>query len=101
MENAFDNLKGVNPPFLFISELNRTSAILRDILSVSFNSITVDNETFFREIKDYISTIAPEKESIVKLHKVMYRYLNTSELRNRSNLPSVKRSPLRTGIPDH
>jgi ribonuclease G len=68
-ENAFDNLKGVNPPFLFISELNRTSAILRDILNVSFNSITVDNETFFREIKDYISTIAPEKESIVKLHK--------------------------------
>ncbi len=68
-ENAFDTLKGVNPPFLFISELNRTSAILRDILNVSFNSITVDNETFFREIKEYISTIAPEKESIVKLHK--------------------------------
>ena len=68
-ENAFDNLKGVNPPYLFISELNRTSAILRDILNVSFNSITVDNETFFREIKEYISTIAPEKENIVKLHK--------------------------------
>jgi ribonuclease G len=68
-ESAFDNLKGVTPPYLFISEINRTSAILRDILSVSFNSITVDNESFFREIKDYISTIAPEKEKIVKLHK--------------------------------
>jgi ribonuclease G len=68
-ENAFDNLKGVKPPFLLISELNRTSAILRDILSVSFNSITVDDEIIHREIKEYISTIAPEKEKIVKLHK--------------------------------
>ena len=38
-ESAFDTCKGVKPPYLFISELNRTSAILRDILSVSFNSI--------------------------------------------------------------
>jgi ribonuclease G len=69
-ENAFDNLKaGLKIPYLFISELNRTSAILRDILSVSFNSITVDDETFYREIRDYIITIAPEKEKIVKLHK--------------------------------
>lgn len=68
-ENAFDNLKGIKPPHLFIGEINRTSAILRDILNVSFNSITVDDEIIFREIKDYISTIAPEKEKIVKLHK--------------------------------
>ncbi len=68
-ENAFDNLKGIKPPFLFIGEINRTSAILRDILSVSFNSITVDDEVIFREIKEYINTIAPEKEKIVKLHK--------------------------------
>ncbi|HJZ39802.1 MAG TPA: Rne/Rng family ribonuclease, partial [Bacteroidales bacterium] len=68
-ENAFDNLRGVKPPFLLISELNRTSAILRDILNVSFNSITVDDEIIHREIKEYINTIAPEKEKIVKLHK--------------------------------
>jgi ribonuclease G len=68
-ENAFDNLKGIRPPYLFIGEINRTSAILRDLLSVSFNSITVDDEVIFREIKDYIITIAPEKEKIVKLHK--------------------------------
>jgi ribonuclease G len=68
-ENAFDNLKGIKPPHLFIGEINRTSAILRDILNVSFNSITVDDETIYREIKEYINTIAPEKEKIVKLHK--------------------------------
>jgi ribonuclease G len=68
-ENAFESLKSVKPPQLFIGEINRTSAILRDILNVSFNSITVDDEIIFREIKDYINTIAPEKEKIVKLHK--------------------------------
>ncbi len=69
-ENAFDSLRSVvKPPQLFIGEINRTSAILRDILNVSFNSIIVDEETIYREIKEYISTIAPEKEKIVKLHK--------------------------------
>jgi ribonuclease G len=65
-ESAFDTCRGVRPPHLFISELNRTSAILRDVLNVSFNNIHVNNENIFREIKEYISTIAPEKEKIVK-----------------------------------
>ena len=68
-ESAFERLKGGRPPQLMISELNRTSAILRDMLNVSFNSIHVNDETIWREIKDYISTIAPEKERIVTLYK--------------------------------
>jgi ribonuclease G len=67
-ENAFENLKGLTPPKLIIGELSRTSAILRDMLNGSFNSITVNDENICNEIKDYISTIAPEKEKIVKLH---------------------------------
>jgi ribonuclease G len=65
-ESAFDTCKGAKPPHLFISELNRTSTILRDVLSVSFNNIHVNNETIVRELREYISTIAPEKEKIVK-----------------------------------
>jgi ribonuclease G len=68
-ETAFDGLKDIKPPSLFISELNRTSAILRDILNVSFNSIIVDDDIIYRDIRDYISTIAPEKEKIVKLYR--------------------------------
>ncbi|OFY55921.1 MAG: ribonuclease G [Bacteroidetes bacterium RBG_13_46_8] len=67
-ESAFDSCKGVKPPHLFISELNRTSTILRDVLSVSFNNIFVNNETILRELREYISTIAPEKEKIIKLY---------------------------------
>jgi len=67
-ETAFENIKGVHPPRLIISELNRTSAILRDLLNVSFNSIYVNDETVYQEIRDYIATIAPEKQKIVKLY---------------------------------
>jgi ribonuclease G len=68
-ENAFEKIRGTKPPSLIISELNRTSAILRDILSVSFNSIYINDETAARETKEYISTIAPEKEKIVNFYR--------------------------------
>ena len=68
-ESAFDNLKGVRPPHLFLGELNRTSAILRDILNVTFNNIYVNDDNIYREIKEYLQTIAPEKVKIVKLYK--------------------------------
>ena len=49
--------------------MNRTSAILRDILSGSFNNIYVNDENVWREIKEYIATIAPEKEKIVTYYR--------------------------------
>jgi ribonuclease G len=67
-ENAFDRIRGKTPPSLIISEISRTSAILRDILNVSFNNIYVNDETTFQEVKEYISTIAPEKSKIVNLY---------------------------------
>jgi ribonuclease G len=67
-ESAFENMKSTGIPRQLINELNRTSAILRDMLNGSFSSITVNDEIIYDEIKDYISTIAPEKEKIVKLH---------------------------------
>lgn len=65
-ETAFDTLNGEVVPKLVISELNRTSAMLRDVLNGSFNHISVNEDTIYRELRDYINTIAPEKEKIVK-----------------------------------
>lgn len=66
-ERSFDDIRGITPPKIFISELNRTSAILRDLLNGSFTSINVNDEVTYKEIKNYIGSIAPEKEKIVKL----------------------------------
>lgn len=67
-ETAFEQFKSNEVPKLVISEISRTSAILRDMLNGTFNSIHVNNETASDEIKDYVSTIAPEKEKIVKYY---------------------------------
>lgn len=67
-ESAFERMRGTVPPSLIIGELNRTSAILRDILNVSFNNIYVNDDNVCREIREYISTIAPEKEKIVSFY---------------------------------
>ena len=56
-------------PSKVLSEMNKASSILRDIFDDSFSSITVDDETLYGQIKDYVHLIAPAKESIVKYYK--------------------------------
>lgn len=69
-ESAFSTVKkDIKSPRLFIGELNRTSAILRDLLNVSFNSIHVNDQAFVEDIRKYINEIAPESAKIVKLYK--------------------------------
>ncbi len=69
-ESAFSTVKKeIKSPRLFIGELNRTSAILRDLLNVSFNSIYVNDPAFADDIRKYIKEIAPESAKIVKLYK--------------------------------
>lgn len=68
-ESAFYNIKkDISKPKLLIGELNRTTAILRDILNVSFTNITVNKHDIGNDIKQYIREIAPEKEKIVKVY---------------------------------
>ncbi|MGB7843224.1 MAG: Rne/Rng family ribonuclease [Salinimicrobium sp.] len=55
-------------PSKVLGELNRASSILRDVFNDTFTSICVDDETLYTQIKDYVSEIAPKKESIVKLY---------------------------------
>jgi ribonuclease G len=68
-ESAFTKIDERNVPKLILSELDRTSALLRDILNGSFSNIYVNDGTFYQDIKNYIKTIAPEKKGIVKLYE--------------------------------
>lgn len=62
-------IKGAHHPSKVLGEMNRASSILRDIFNDSFTGITVDDETLYYQIKEYVSEIAPNKENIVKLYK--------------------------------
>ncbi len=65
-ESMFSGLKELEPPQLIMGELDRTSALLRDILNSSFHSIYANDANLIREIKEYVESIAPEKKKIVK-----------------------------------
>ncbi len=65
-ESIYDKIRGAAAPKLVLQEMDRTSTILRDLLNVSFNNVYVNDQILVREIKQYISTIAPDKQKIVK-----------------------------------
>ncbi len=67
-ESAIRGLSEARPRDRVLGEMNRASSILRDMLNESFESITVDTRESFEEIRQFIHTIAPDKERIVKLH---------------------------------
>ena len=62
-------LKKAKPGTRILGELNRSSAILRDLLSEKFNNIYVNDKEIQTELKEYLARISPEQEKIVKLHK--------------------------------
>ena len=54
-------------PQLVFEETGRTVALLRDLFNPTYESIHVNDEEVYNEVKDYITLIAPEKANIVKL----------------------------------
>jgi len=67
-KSAYSQLKTAKPPQKVLGEINRTSAILRDMLNASFTSIFIDDKELYEQIKEYIRTISPEQEKIVKYY---------------------------------
>ncbi len=55
-------------PALVFEEESRIVGMLRDVFSPSFESIHVNHEDTFHQIKNYVSLIAPERADIVKLY---------------------------------
>lgn len=62
-------LRTLKPPSRVISELDRTSVLLRDVLNESFNHVHVNDPDMYEEVRNFIGKIAPQKVDIVKLHK--------------------------------
>lgn len=67
-ETLTETLLDARPPKLALCELDRTAAMLRDILNSSFNQIVVNEKKTYEDIRKYIGEIAPEKQKIVKYY---------------------------------
>ncbi len=68
-ETTFNKLRRAQAPSLIIGEIDRTTALLRDIYHPDFNSIIVNDQSASSEISDYIGSIQPDKKKIVKYYK--------------------------------
>jgi ribonuclease G len=68
-ETFITRLPSVEPAKKVLGEIGRTSTILRDLLNADFQSITVNDNAMYEEVKSYIHEISPDLEGIVKLHK--------------------------------
>ena len=69
MQSIYKKLKTSNLTDRIHGELNRSSAILRDLLNSEFSKIHVNNADLQSELKEYLSRISPEHEKIVRLYK--------------------------------
>ena len=68
-EELHSQLKGQQHPDKLLSELDRTSSILRDVLNESFNKIVVNDKAMYKNIKTYLSNVAPDQVNIVEQHR--------------------------------
>lgn len=57
------------PPKRVLREEDRTTSILRDMLSIGFDAITTDDQDTHDEILDYLKKRMPDSVKMLKLHK--------------------------------
>lgn len=67
-EHIFQKLKRAQRHQLLLKELDKTETILRDILNDSFNRILVDDKPTFNNLKDYLGTIARDRQKILSFY---------------------------------
>jgi ribonuclease G len=68
-DEMFRNLRTAMPPKQVLGEIDRTNAVLRDVLNKDFTSIIVDDELLYEEVKETLERTAPDKKDIVKHDK--------------------------------
>lgn len=71
------NLKGAKAPQMILSERDKTTSILRDLLSDSFQKVVINDKKLMTETKEYIARIAPEQADIVSLHSASQPIFDT------------------------
>ncbi|MES2775124.1 MAG: Rne/Rng family ribonuclease [Bacteroidota bacterium] len=62
------NMQGVEAPCKILGEQDKTTSMLRDLLTADFNRIVTNDKNIFNDVKTYIQKIAPEKEEIVSYY---------------------------------
>jgi len=65
-KRMFENVINSKPPTRVLGEIDKASALLRDMLNEDFAKIHVNDQEALESIKTFISEIAPGKEKIIR-----------------------------------
>lgn len=69
-EKAIESIRSGDTPNKVMGELKRSTAILRDLMneSFSFDSVYVNNQSLYEELKEFVEKTMPGKEKMIKLY---------------------------------
>ncbi|MBL7776195.1 MAG: ribonuclease E/G, partial [Saprospiraceae bacterium] len=67
-EEIYKQLKTVVPPAKLLSELDKPTSVLRDLLTDSFGRIVVNDKDLYNEIRAYLQAISPDQVGIVQYY---------------------------------
>lgn len=58
-----------NPPVKLLSELDKTTSILRDMLTDDFNRIVIDDKELYNNVHGYLQSVAPQRSKILSFYR--------------------------------
>lgn len=68
-ELMVSTLSSARPPIKVLSEMDRTSSILRDMLSIGFDAIFTDDTGIYNDILEYLTQHQPDNKKMLTLKK--------------------------------
>lgn len=86
------------PPQKLVSEIDKSSAILRDLLSDDFTNVYVNNVEMYEDLKSYIKSISPQKVDLVRNYKLQTPIFEQFGVANQIRNSFGKVVTIRSGI---
>ncbi|HEX6981944.1 MAG TPA: Rne/Rng family ribonuclease [Balneolaceae bacterium] len=68
-EHILERLETAKPPALLYKDLDMTESLVRDLFAKQYDRVLVDDPAMFKNIKSYVSQIAPQMIPNVELYK--------------------------------
>ena len=68
-KTIYSQCKGATPPAKLLSELDKSTSMLRDVLNDTFTKIVVDDRDLYNHISQFMKSIAPDKVKIVNYYR--------------------------------
>ena len=68
-KTIYEAAKTAKAPAKLLSEVDKTTGLLRDLLTPDFSKIVVDDAELYETVRKYVADVAPQKANIVQHHK--------------------------------